>query len=423
MKLIRLFLVLAGLATGSMALRAADATALRSGDYIAVCGDSITEQKIYSAFLEEYFLVCQPAPKLEASQFGWGGETSWGFLERMQNDVLPFAPKIATLCYGMNDGDYRVPDAERAEKYRAALTGIVQTFKKAGLREIVVGSPGPVDSTSFKGAWFRPSISPAEYNQTLAGLAATAQKVATTEVVRFANLHAEGTRVMQAMKEKYGDKYFLFGDDGIHPKEAGHLVMAYALLKSLGCDGNIGTIEVDLSAGKAKATEGHEIVSASSETVAVKSSRYPFCFYGNPSKPDATAGVIEFLPFNEQLNRFRLVVRHAPAGATRLKVAWGGHTKEFTVEQLEKGINLAAEFIDNPFSEPFRKVHEAVLRQQRYETPMMKELLHSVPDWKQNGVEGSYDEFVKQLVAMDVGLRQAASKSVVPVTHEIRISR
>lgn len=154
--------------------------------------------------------------------------------------------------------------------------------------------------------------------------------------------------------------------------------MAYAFLKALDCDGNIGAIEVDLNSGESKVTEGHEIVSASTGVVLVKSSRYPFCFYGDPAKPDATSGIIEFLSFNEQLNRFVLVVRHAPPGTTRLKVTWGGHTKEFMAERLERGINLAAEFLDNPFSEPFRKVHEAVLRQQRYETPMVKDLLHSI---------------------------------------------
>ncbi len=40
----------------------------------------------------------------------------------------------------------------------------------------------------------------------------------------------------------------------------GHLVMAYAYLKGLGCDGNIGTITVDLDAKKAEATDGHKIV-------------------------------------------------------------------------------------------------------------------------------------------------------------------
>jgi len=421
MKLARIFLVLAGLAASPSLLTAANPAVLRAGDNIAICGDSITEQKLYSAYLEDYFLACQPAAKLEATQFGWGGETSWGFRDRMQNDVLPFEPDVATLCYGMNDGDYRGTEVERVEKYRAAVEGVVKNFKKAGVREIIVGSPGPVDSTSFKGAWFRPPITTVEYNQTLADLAAAADKVATAEGVRFANLHAEGMRVMAAMKEKYGTNYFLFGDDGIHPKEAGHLVMAYAFLKALGCDGNIGTIELDLSSGKANASAGHKIVAAANGAVTVKSSRYPFCFSGDPANADATSGVIEFLPFNEQLNRFRLVVRQAPAGVTRLKVTWGKQTKEFTPAQLEQGINLAAEFIENPFSEPFKKVHEAVLRQQRYETPMVKDILHSVPDWKRNNVSGAAD-LVKPLVAMDAKLRQAAAKSVVPVTHEIRIT-
>jgi hypothetical protein len=339
----------------------------------------------------------------------------------MRNDVLVFKPTVATTSYGMNDGDYRASDPAIVEKYRKAITDVVRTFKKAGVREIVVGAPGPVDSTSFKGAWLRAPITPSEYNKTLADLAAAAGKVAEAEGVRFANVHAEGMRVMQAMKEKHGEKYLLFGDDGIHPKEAGHLVMAFAYLKALGCDGNIGTIEVDLGSGKAKATQGHEIVSSSGGSVTVKSSRYPFCFYGDPSKSEATSGVIEFLPFNQELNRFLLVVRNAPAGTGRLKVNWAGKDKEFTVEQLENGINLAAEFIENPFSAPFRKVHDAVLQQQRYETPMVKDLLHSVPDWKRSGVADSFDSLVKPLIQTDAILRKAAARSVVPVTHVIRV--
>src|SRR5690606_23198980 len=118
------------------------------------------------------------------------------------------------------------------------------------------------------------------------------------------------------------------------------------------------------------------------DTVRLESTRYPFCFSGDPSKPDATSGVIEFLPFNENLNRLVLEVRNIPAEATAVAVTWGETTREFTREQAAAGINLAAEFLDNPFREPFAKVHEAVLRQQRYETPMMKDMLHSIPEWK-----------------------------------------
>src|SRR5882757_4460324 len=76
---------------------------LQAGDTVAVCGDSITEQKQYSVFIEDYLLMCQPAPDLKAHQFGWSGEKADGFLGRMSAEVLPFAPTVATTCYGMND--------------------------------------------------------------------------------------------------------------------------------------------------------------------------------------------------------------------------------------------------------------------------------------------------------------------------------
>ena len=37
-------------------------------------------------------------------------------------------------------------------------------------------------------------------------------------------------------------------------------------------------------------------------------------------------------------------------------MTWGGVTKEFASAELAGGINLAAAFLDNPFSEPFKKI-------------------------------------------------------------------
>ena len=51
-----------------------------------------------------------------------------------------------------------------------------------------------------------------------------------------------------------------------------------------------------------------------------------------------------------------------------MKVTWGEASKTFSANELAKGVNLAAEFLDNPFSEPFKAVENAVRRQQEYET-------------------------------------------------------
>ena len=72
------FIVL--LAVGLSARAFGADVALQPNDLLAICGDSITEQKIYSAYIEEYVLACQPVTGVRSMQFGWSGDTSWGFL-------------------------------------------------------------------------------------------------------------------------------------------------------------------------------------------------------------------------------------------------------------------------------------------------------------------------------------------------------
>src|SRR5262245_35155879 len=104
---------------------------LKSGDVVAVIGDSITEQKQYSVFIEDYLLMCQPAQDVKVSQFGWGGETAAGFQKRMRNDTLRFHPTLITTCFGMNDGGYAPLTKERADLYRTSQQQIVDKAKKA----------------------------------------------------------------------------------------------------------------------------------------------------------------------------------------------------------------------------------------------------------------------------------------------------
>ena len=389
---------------------------LKQGDGVAISGDSITEQKLYSVFMEEYLLMCQPAADLHTAQFGWSGETAPGFLGRMANDVLWFKPQVATTCYGMNDGGYRPMADDTAKRYRDSHKAIVQQFKKAGARLIIVGSPGCVDADTF-----RQSLDAATmYNKTLAGLRDIAREVAKEEEVVFANVFDPMVEAMTKGKAKYGSKYHMAGGDGIHPSANGQLVMAYAFLKAMGCDGNIGAISIDLAAGKAQASDGHKVLGGNGGTVEIESSKYPFCFYGDPAAPDATAGVIEFIPFNQDLNRLTLTVT---GGKGKLKVTWGKTTKTFDAGQLAKGINLAAEFLDNPFVEPFRQAGQAIRQQQSYETTLHKQLLHdlamyrkAVPDEEQ-----ALQRLAEKVIEKQKQLSAASRAAVKPVKHTIKV--
>src|SRR5260221_8551362 len=139
-------LLLAALMAGAGRAQSGNAAGLQAGDSVVICGDSITEQKLYSVFIEDYLLMCQPAPDLKAHQFGWSGEKADGFLGRMSTEVLPFAPTVATTCYGMNDGAYAPIDPARQEAYRKNTLGIIRTFRGSGVRLLVIGSPRFVDT-------------------------------------------------------------------------------------------------------------------------------------------------------------------------------------------------------------------------------------------------------------------------------------
>jgi len=113
------------------------------GDRLAICGDSITEQKMYSRIMEDYLTMCVPELKITARQFGWSGEKAPGFLARMTNDCLRFKPTIATTCYGMNDHLYKPYEEQIGKTYREKSAAIDEAFKANGVR-VVQGSAGCV---------------------------------------------------------------------------------------------------------------------------------------------------------------------------------------------------------------------------------------------------------------------------------------
>jgi lysophospholipase L1-like esterase len=389
---------------------------VHAGDRLAICGDSITEQKRYSVMVETYLLACQPAAARPAdvAQFGWGGERIGGLLARLGTDLPWFRPTVATLCYGMNDGSYLAPSAAAEQLFREKLSATVQQLKQAGVTRLVVGTPGAVDTTNFR----RPGTTADSYNETLARFGAIAREVAAAEHVAFADLHGPMLAVMKQAKAKYGSAYHLAGLDGVHPFRNGHLVMAGAFLKALGCDGAIGTVTWDVARGEAQASGGHTVIAVRERELTLESTRYPFCFSGDPAAPDSTRGVLAFFPFNEELNRFLLVVTGLPGG--RVRLTWGGAAREFSAAELAHGINLAAEFPDNPFSAAFATVEQAVAGQQMVETPLVKEIVHDATALR-TAAPRSFPGLLEEMLKTRQQRFDAAGESVKPVRHSLRI--
>ena len=204
----------------------------------------------------------------------------------------------------MNDGRYGPISDEISVGYRESQTDLIKTLKKHGVRAIVIGSSKCVDTYYFHRD--HPGDA-AAYNQTLSALASIDRDVAAKEGVAYADVYGFTLEAIKRSKAKFsGESYQFAGADGIHPNSNCHLVMAYAFLKALGYDGNIGTIELEPGLNQASGSVGHEIISCQKGVVTVKSTRYPFCFKGatDSTDPESTAAACSYFPeFNDQLNR------------------------------------------------------------------------------------------------------------------------
>jgi len=381
---------------------------LKKGDRLAICGDSITEQKMYSRVMETYLTVCAPELAVAVRQYGWGGETAPGFLKRMTNDCLRFKPTIATTCYGMNDHGYRPYEESIGQKYRVNQTAIVEAFKAHGAR-VVLGSPGCV---GLRKDWDAASVESKNLN--LCTLRNIDIEIAQKSGVAFADVFWPMLTAGYAAQQKHGADYAIAGKDGVHPGWAGSFVMAYAFLKAFGLDGEIGAVTYDADSGQATVSKGHEVLGVKDGALQIKSSRYPFCATGDVSKDNSIRSAMTLVPFNQELNRFVLVVKNGRAA--KYRVAWGEESKTFPASQLATGVNLADEFVANPFSGAFDKVDKAVAAKQEYETRQIKVMFHG-PE-----AVAEMEALEKLTERVRAPLVAAVKKAFVPVTHTLRVA-
>ncbi|MCA9260477.1 MAG: SGNH/GDSL hydrolase family protein [Planctomycetales bacterium] len=386
------------------------------GDRLAICGDSITEQRRYSQIIETYLTACTPQLEITVRQYGWSGEKTDGFLRRMEQDCLRFKPDVATLFYGMNDSRYRPFDVTNGLWYADHYRQIVRNFKDSDVR-VVLGGPG---SAGKLASWVKSRVgSLDDHNLHLAALRDIAIELARREDVALADVfwpmyqaQVFGPEQHHATEE---NPYEVAGADGIHPGWAGHAVIAYAFLRAMGLDGRIGEFTLDWDSGDCECSDGHTVQSYDDGLLTIVSERYPYCARGDLDDDDSIASGISLVPFQEDLNQFRLTVANLPSGA--YQVTWGETTRNYDANELAAGVNLAADFAENPFSAAFARVEVAVAAKQKFETHQIKQVFH--------GEEGKadFEKAVASTEAQRLPLAEAIAAARQSVEHQIRIRR
>lgn len=375
---------------------------------LAICGDSITEQMLYTKYVEIYLKACAGRNDISVFQFGWGGENADQFINRInRGDLDAFVPTAVTYLYGANDGAGMAWQSWMETMWTSRNNGILgalATKYPAAGNSTVMCSPTFFDLNSS-------GVEPAVSNDTLGHFRDLSLTMAQGNGKGFADVRQRMMETGLAARAALGTGFRFGGNDGVHAGPNGHLMIAHEILTALGCDGSVGTISVDMS-GAASASAGHTVVSSSGGTVTVDSTRYPFCYnYDGSTAADRMATILPYLSFSQNLNRFMLVVTNL--GQPFANVTWGNVTKTFTSEQLSAGVNLTNEFSSTPFDSAFANVMGLIETKQIKERDMIKAAGSATAPTK-----GWTDADVTARNQMDV----AVAAAITTVRHTITVA-
>src|SRR3981081_2502803 len=80
----------------------AEAFFFKDGDRVVMMGDSITEQHLYSNYVEMWTVTRFPDWDLTCRNVGIGGDRSLGGNGRFKRDAVAYKPTAMTVDFGMN---------------------------------------------------------------------------------------------------------------------------------------------------------------------------------------------------------------------------------------------------------------------------------------------------------------------------------
>jgi len=304
---------------------------LKDGDRMVFLGDSITQQRIYTRYVIDYFALRYPELRVTFRNAGVGGDTAVGAIKRLDKDVLELRPRVVSICFGMNDAGYAQFDEDRYQTFIAAVTVLLADLKRNEAM-VVLMTPGPVDPD--KGAsWLDWRM----YNDVLKRYAKGVQELAARNGVAVADSRSLLLDVQTPAKKD--DSAFTMIPDAIHPSAPGQALMAYSLLKALGCDRLPSGLRIDARTGAIVADR------CTVEGLRVCDSEIAFTRRDEalPTYFDPEVGVVlRYAPALEESNRYPFAVSGLQPGSWRLTVD-GAEVGSFTSEALAEGINLTTQ--------------------------------------------------------------------------------
>ena len=329
---------------------------IHDNDRVVFLGDSITEQRLYTTYIEAYVLTRHPQWQLSFRNVGWGGDTAWlrqrshpdepqlfaadeavqqamvddAVGRGLRRDALAHKPTAVTVDFGMNDHSYQAFRPDIFGAYIRSQAEIAKVLKANGVR-VALLTPQPIEEK-------RPNPDQDVRNQSLRKFSDGLKDVAAKAGVIFGDQFDPYMAIM--LRERAANpKAFIGGGDAIHPGPIGHTIMAWAILKELGASALVSRAEID---GATKAVVAVEACRIQNLKVADGVISFDRLDDALPMPIDLAAEpVLKLAPVLDELNRYELRITGLASGMYELNID-GESVGKASAEQLGKGWNLAA---------------------------------------------------------------------------------
>lgn len=209
---------------------------------IVFLGNSITWAGQYVNYIEAYLRVQHPDRQWDFINVGLPSETVSGLSEeghaggsfprpdlheRLKRVLQQTKPDLVFACYGMNDGIYLPLDPQRFARFKEGIQWLHTEVEKTGARLIHL-TPPDYDELRGKSKGYAAVLD--HYTDWLLDKRTSAR----WEVV---DIHYPMKKYLQAHRQvdtQFNLQGFALAEDGVHPGETGHWLIARQVLLYLG---------------------------------------------------------------------------------------------------------------------------------------------------------------------------------------------
>lgn len=216
---------------------------LQDGDSIVFLGDSITHQRLYTQYVEDFFYTRFPNKRLTIHNAGVGGARALDALDRFDKDVAAYKPKYVTILLGMNDGTYRSYDEATFQTYQQDMTKVLNRIAEMGAVAIPM-TPTMYDTRAHQIRTKDPAKAEATrlYNSVMAYYGMWLQEEAYARGLGFVDMYHPLNQITREQREKTPN--FTMIPDAVHPGPDGHVIMAAAMIRDLGLAAPVASVQV-----------------------------------------------------------------------------------------------------------------------------------------------------------------------------------